>query len=194
MGVVQWVFLSKYCLWVLGNAATLVKSGSNWKQLVIDSKARGCFFDVKKEYSLTQAIVSATIDFGQIETFLSMDSPLFKTAKWKILFGDNFSKSMARITDTEICKEVISLLVKLSSGWRTSEKHSMLSYSKGSSSKLLEIYSVRNFILPMTWPIDGNYASKISSIQNEADQNLTCQPVVMCLRYKRGSSRCTERV
>lgn len=77
-------FVCRYCLWVLGNAATLVKSGSNWKQLVIDSKARGCFFDVKKEYSLTQAIVSATIDFGQIETFLSMDSPLFKTAKWKV--------------------------------------------------------------------------------------------------------------
>ncbi|WMV32553.1 hypothetical protein MTR67_025938 [Solanum verrucosum] len=112
-----------------------------------------------------------------------------------ILFGENFSKSMARIKDAEICKEVISLFVKLSSGWRTSEKHSILSYSNGNSSELLEIYSFffcRNFILSMTWPIDGNYASKISSTQSVSDQNLACQPVAMCLRYKPGSSKCTE--
>ncbi|KAH0657839.1 hypothetical protein KY289_026587 [Solanum tuberosum] len=188
---------ARYCLWVLGNATTLVKSGSIWKQLVIDSKARGCFFDVNEDNSLTLAIVSATIDFGQIETLLSMDSPLFKTAKWKILFGENFSKSMARIKDAEICKEVISLLVKLSSGWRISEKHSILSYSNGNyAAYMMNLckckHVERNFILPMTWPIDGNYASKISSTQSVSDQNLACQPVAMCLRYKPGSSKCTE--
>ncbi|WMV32552.1 hypothetical protein MTR67_025937 [Solanum verrucosum] len=60
---------ARYRLWVLGNATTLVKSGSIWKQLVIDSRARGCFFDVNEDNSLTQAIVSATIDFGQIENY-----------------------------------------------------------------------------------------------------------------------------
>lgn len=62
----------------------MVNSGSIWKQLVIDSKARGCFFDVHEDKSLTQAILSATIEVGQIETLLSMDSPLFETAKWKV--------------------------------------------------------------------------------------------------------------
>ncbi|KAK4351485.1 hypothetical protein RND71_030798 [Anisodus tanguticus] len=73
---------ARYCLWVLGNATTLVRSGSIWKQVVIDSKARGCFFDVNEDNSLSQVIVSATVEVGQIETLLSTDSPL-RTAKWK---------------------------------------------------------------------------------------------------------------
>lgn len=62
----------------------MVKSGSIWKQLVIDSKARGRFFDVNEDKSLAQAILSATIEVGQIETLLTMNSPLFKTSKWKV--------------------------------------------------------------------------------------------------------------
>lgn len=74
----------RFCLWVLGNATTLVNSGSIWKQLVIDSKARGCFFDVNEDKSLAQAILIATIEVGQIETLLTMNCPLFKTSKWKV--------------------------------------------------------------------------------------------------------------
>ncbi|KAG5614093.1 hypothetical protein H5410_013917 [Solanum commersonii] len=102
---------------ILGNAATLVNSGSIWKNIVIDAKARDCYFDAIDDIRLAQAILSAAIELGQIDTLLRTDSPLFKTAKWKVLFCENFSKSIARIKDVEISKEVISLLVKLSSGW-----------------------------------------------------------------------------
>ncbi|XP_059295628.1 uncharacterized protein LOC132048965 [Lycium ferocissimum] len=143
---------ARFCLWVLGNATTLVKSGSIWKQLVIDSKARGCFFDANEDKSLTQAILSATIEVGQIETLLSMDSPIFRTAKWKVLFSEDFSKSIARIKDAEIRKEVISLLEKLSSGWRKPGKHSLFGNRGGNSSELLEIYSVKH--LKLIWSVD----------------------------------------
>ncbi|XP_009800549.1 uncharacterized protein [Nicotiana sylvestris] len=162
---------ARHWLWVLGNATTLVKSGSIWKHLVIffffkflnpsqirriysvstlplhgDSKSGGCFYDVNEDKSLTQAILGATIDLGQIETLLRTDSPLCKATKWKILFSENFSKSMARIMDAKICKEVISLLVKLSSGWPKSEKRNKFSNSGGDSSELLESYSVKHLI------------------------------------------------
>ncbi|KAI4299678.1 hypothetical protein L6164_033112 [Bauhinia variegata] len=35
---------ARYYLWVLGNAATLVNSGSVWEKLVADAKNRGCFY------------------------------------------------------------------------------------------------------------------------------------------------------
>ncbi|MCD7450377.1 hypothetical protein HAX54_005720 [Datura stramonium] len=143
---------ARFCLWVLGNATTLVNSGSIWRQLVIDSKARGCFFDVNEDKNLSQAILSATIEVGQIETLLGMDSPIFRTAKWKVLFSEDFSKSIARIKDVAIRKEVISLLEKLSSGWREPGNHSLLGSSGGNSSELLEVYSVKH--LKLIWSID----------------------------------------
>ncbi|WMV32548.1 hypothetical protein MTR67_025933 [Solanum verrucosum] len=143
---------ARFCLWVLGNATTLVNSGSIWKQLVIESKARGCFFDVNEDKSLAQAILSATIEVGQIETLLTMNSSLFKTSKWKVLFSEDFSKSIARIKDVAMRKEVISLLEKLSSGWRKLGNYSLFSNSGRNSSELLKIYSVKH--LKLIWSVD----------------------------------------
>ncbi|XP_055826472.1 uncharacterized protein LOC129894890 [Solanum dulcamara] len=142
---------ARYCLWILGNATTLVNSDSVWKNIVLDAKARGCYFDAIDDKRLTEAILSATVELGQIDTLLRTDSPLFKTAKWKVLFCENFSKSIARIKDVEISKEVISLLVKLISGWRKSEKNRI--HNKGGNScALLEVYKVKH--LKLIWTID----------------------------------------
>ncbi|XP_060187506.1 uncharacterized protein LOC132616826 isoform X2 [Lycium barbarum] len=51
---------ARYCLWILGNGTTLVNSGSIWKNLAIDAKARGCYFDVTEDEQLKQAILNAT--------------------------------------------------------------------------------------------------------------------------------------
>ncbi|KAH0763512.1 hypothetical protein KY290_019585 [Solanum tuberosum] len=143
---------ARYCLWILGNAATLVNSGSIWKNIVIDSKARDCYFDAIDDMRLAQTVLSATVELGQIDTLLRTDSSLFKTAKWKVLFCENFSKSIARLKDVEISKEVVSLLMKLSSGWRKSEKKRRINNKGGSSSALLEVYNVK--YLKLIWTID----------------------------------------
>ncbi|KAG5598977.1 hypothetical protein H5410_030347 [Solanum commersonii] len=146
------IIISTILPWVLGNATTLVNSGSIWKQLVIESKARGRFFDVNEDKSLAQAILSATIEFGQIETLLTMNSPLFKTSKWKVLFSEDFSKSIGRIKDVAMRKEVISLLEKHSSGWRKPGNYSLFRNSGRNSSELLKIYSVKH--LKLIWSVD----------------------------------------
>ncbi|KAG5614102.1 hypothetical protein H5410_013926 [Solanum commersonii] len=107
---------ARYCLWILGNGTTLVNSCSIWKNLVIDAKARGCYFDVTDEKRLNQGTLNATVELQHIETLLITDSPLFQTAKWKVIFSEDFTKSIARIKDAEISKEVMTLLEKLSSG------------------------------------------------------------------------------
>ncbi|KAF3663229.1 putative metal-nicotianamine transporter YSL7-like [Capsicum annuum] len=134
---------ARYCLWILGNATTLVNSGSIWTNIVIDAKARGCYFDVTNDKRSIQANLSATIELKQIGTLLRTDSPLFKTAKWKVAFCENFSKSIARIKDMEN-GEAIKQLAK--------EKNRMMSNKGGNSSALLEVYNVKH--LKLIWTID----------------------------------------
>ncbi|KAF3662538.1 hypothetical protein FXO38_11111 [Capsicum annuum] len=128
----------RYCLWILRNGSTLVNSGSIWKNLVVDAKARGCYFDVTDNNRLNQAILNTTIELDKLKTLLRTDSPIFESAQWKVIFSEDFAKSIARIKDAEISKEVISLLVKLSSGWHKSEKNSKFSNKNRISSVLLE--------------------------------------------------------
>ncbi|WOL07356.1 hypothetical protein Cni_G16096 [Canna indica] len=47
---------ARYCLWILGNAPTLISSGSIWARLVSDAKARNCFFDATEDRGIATAI------------------------------------------------------------------------------------------------------------------------------------------
>ncbi|KAL3527377.1 hypothetical protein ACH5RR_012033 [Cinchona calisaya] len=144
---------ARHCLWILGNSATLVNSGSVWKKLVLDAKSRGCFYNAKDDKNLVQAISSALIELGQSDNLLNTDSVLFKTARWKVCFSDEFSKSFARIQDSDIRKEVVSLLVRLSSGWRHPQSNTIINEICGISSVLLERYDVKG-LLKLIWTID----------------------------------------
>ncbi|VFQ88163.1 unnamed protein product [Cuscuta campestris] len=53
---------ARYCLWVLGNSATLINSGSVWRDLVLDSQARGCYYDACTVKNLARAIADASSD------------------------------------------------------------------------------------------------------------------------------------
>ncbi|KAL2504450.1 P-loop containing nucleoside triphosphate hydrolase superfamily protein [Abeliophyllum distichum] len=144
---------ARYCLWILGNSATLLNSGSVWKKLVLDSKNRGCFYNAFEDKNMEQAITSALIELGQINLLFDMNSPLFQKAKWKVCFSDEFSKSISQIQDTDICKEVLSLLEKLSTGWRLPHKHEILGNLDGPSSQFLELYDVKE-PFKLIWSID----------------------------------------
>ncbi|XP_019172153.1 PREDICTED: probable helicase MAGATAMA 3 isoform X2 [Ipomoea nil] len=51
---------AKYCLWVLGNGATLMNSGSVWRDLVLHSKVRGCYYDACSDKNLEKVIADAS--------------------------------------------------------------------------------------------------------------------------------------
>ncbi|KAI4299679.1 hypothetical protein L6164_033113 [Bauhinia variegata] len=53
---------ARYCLWVLGNAATLINSDSVWKKLVADARSRGCFYDADDDKNLAHAIEVALLE------------------------------------------------------------------------------------------------------------------------------------
>ncbi|KAM0022021.1 putative P-loop containing nucleoside triphosphate hydrolase, DNA2/NAM7 helicase, helicase [Helianthus debilis subsp. tardiflorus] len=144
---------ARHCLWILGNESTLVNSGTIWKHLVVDAKNRGCFFNAGEEKNLVQAARNALPELGQLDRLFSTDSLLFKEAKWQVKFSDIFMKTIARLTDHEIFNEVVSLLVKLSNGWREPEKGGNSLVNTEGSCTLIEEYEVTKDLY-LIWAVD----------------------------------------
>ncbi|KAF6174660.1 hypothetical protein GIB67_006312 [Kingdonia uniflora] len=148
---------ARYSLWIVGSGSTLTNSGSVWKKLVLDAKNRGCFYNAEEDQRLCNAIIDIAIELGQFDYLLNTNSILFRGARWKVIFGDGFWKSISNMRNMETRKEVISLLMKLSSGWRlpSQKKQENLNILEGASSQLLETYSVHGTsTLNLLWSID----------------------------------------
>ncbi|CAM0944776.1 unnamed protein product [Alopecurus aequalis] len=65
---------AKHCLWIVGNATTLVSSKTVWRKIVADAKERGCFFDANDDKDLSGAIIKAVIELDEVESVLNMDN------------------------------------------------------------------------------------------------------------------------
>ncbi|MQM02501.1 hypothetical protein Taro_035269 [Colocasia esculenta] len=109
---------ARHCLWIIGNAATLIRSCSIWGDLIKDADKRGCFFNADEDRHLSKAMLDVKKELDQIDDLLNPDSLLFRTATWKVLFSDAFKKSFAKIRSSQMKKGVIALLLKLAGGWR----------------------------------------------------------------------------
>ncbi|XP_062002417.1 uncharacterized protein LOC133720228 isoform X1 [Rosa rugosa] len=144
---------ARYCLWVLGNASTLIASDTVWKKLVLDAKKRNCFYNADEDSNLAQAITAALLELDQLHSLLNIDSMLFKNAIWKVCFTDDFRNSITKIKDTVILREVLALLTKLSSGWRRPHKDKGNLVYDGTSAQLLEKYKIKGR-LNLIWTVD----------------------------------------
>ncbi|KAE8038056.1 hypothetical protein FH972_010602 [Carpinus fangiana] len=130
---------ARHCLWILGNGRTLLYSKSVWEALVLDAKNRQCFFNADKDKDLKKAILDVKKELEQFDDLLKGDSILFSSARWKVLFSDNFLKSFQKLKYAQTKKLVIHLLVKLSSGWRPRVDHICRS-----SSQILKQFKVKS--------------------------------------------------
>ncbi|KAL3838764.1 hypothetical protein ACJIZ3_023355 [Penstemon smallii] len=140
---------ARHCLWILGNGTTLLSSGCVWEKLVRDAQSLGCFYNASDDKSLALAISN-----DKMISLFNMDSILFKTSKWKVCFSDEFHDSIIRLQPSGgIHDDIVSVLVKLSNGWRQMYKDESLGHTKGRSSQLLEIYDVKEQ-LKLIWSID----------------------------------------
>ncbi|XP_076959465.1 uncharacterized protein LOC143635529 isoform X2 [Bidens hawaiensis] len=105
----------------------MIKSGSIWNTLVSDAENRGCVFDAHKDKNMTQVMVNFT------KTFL---------------------ERIAGIRNRNVCKLVVSLLMKLSSGWRQVKKNKRNGYhDKQGLLNMFEIYNVDGHIY-LVWSVD----------------------------------------
>ncbi|KAL8476390.1 hypothetical protein ACS0TY_028893 [Phlomoides rotata] len=143
---------ARYCMWILGNGATLLNSGSVWQKLVKDAKKRGCYYNAFEDKDLSLVIRNYVIEFGQLSSLLTADSVLFKVAKWKVYFCPKFHESISRVKDIEMKKEVVSVVEKLSNGFHEHHKDETR-YLDGTYSQLLKCSAVKG-PLRLVWTID----------------------------------------
>ncbi|KAK7359560.1 hypothetical protein VNO77_01521 [Canavalia gladiata] len=131
---------ARYCLWILGNERTLTNEENVWKSLVLDAKRRQCFFDADEDMELAKSIWNVKKELDQLDDLLNADSFLFKKSRWKVIFSDNFLKSFKKLRSEQTKKLVLSLLLKLSSGWRP--KRMKVGLLCGNSLQILKQFKV----------------------------------------------------
>ncbi|XP_010415124.1 PREDICTED: helicase SEN1-like isoform X2 [Camelina sativa] len=107
---------ARYCLWILGNEATLTGNKSVWRQLVDDAKARDCFHDAEDDESLAQCIERSTTALDDLDKLQNKKLISFENSIWKVWLSYEFLKSLEAIANSEINKKVMRFLEKLSNG------------------------------------------------------------------------------
>ncbi|XP_047266599.1 uncharacterized protein LOC107869201 isoform X2 [Capsicum annuum] len=146
---------ARHCLWILGNEQTLLNSHSIWEALVLDAKDRQCFFHADSDANMRKTILDVKKELDQMDDLLSGDSALFKEQKWKVAFSDNFRKSFQKLASSYLRKYVLTLLVKLASGWRPKRRNVELVCE--SSSQVVKQFKV----------VEGRYIVCTVDIQRE---------------------------
>ncbi|XP_062185855.1 uncharacterized protein LOC133889346 [Phragmites australis] len=58
---------ARYCLWILGNARTLSRSGSIWADLVRNAKDRRCFFNASSDKAISSVIAKQKTDISKVK-------------------------------------------------------------------------------------------------------------------------------
>ncbi|GKC47736.1 UvrD-like helicase, ATP-binding domain, P-loop containing nucleoside triphosphate hydrolase, partial [Tanacetum coccineum] len=143
---------ARHCLWILGSERTLTNSESIWNELVCDARNRHCLFDVDVEECLKTTIIAVKKELEQLDDLVNGNSVLFKDAKWKVLFSDDFRRSFRKLMGSHLKKLVLNLLLKLSSGWRP--KNRSVDSCCETSSQILKQFKVEglNLEVPKSWP------------------------------------------
>ncbi|KNA09666.1 hypothetical protein SOVF_151530, partial [Spinacia oleracea] len=136
---------ARYCLWIVGNEDTLIRSGSVWEELVIDSKTRGCFYNADDDIDLMEKRQPVR----KLEFF---DSLKLENARWKVLFTDDFEISIKSINIKN--KAVQEVLRKIADGWRQSNSEKAATVAiYGVAAELLEQYPIDEHFY-LAWSID----------------------------------------
>ncbi|CAI8586116.1 unnamed protein product [Vicia faba] len=58
---------ARYCLWILGNATTLINSDSVWRKVVLDAMGRNCFYNANDDKKLAGAIEDVLFEIKLLE-------------------------------------------------------------------------------------------------------------------------------
>ncbi|KAJ3689679.1 hypothetical protein LUZ61_018843 [Rhynchospora tenuis] len=139
---------ARHCMWIVGSASTLLKSGTIWSDIVFDAQKRGCLFDAKDNEDLKILILNVKNEMDQLADLLNPESVLFSTTKWKVVFSDMFIRSFAKLKSKQTRMGLIQMLLRLAGGWRSKRK----SVSMADGSFPARVYAMSELYL--VWSID----------------------------------------
>ncbi|XP_076897944.1 uncharacterized protein LOC143551376 [Bidens hawaiensis] len=131
---------ARHCLWILGSERTLNDSESVWKELVCDARNHRCLFDADADKCLKMTIIDAKKELDQLDDLVKGNDVHFKQEKWKVLFSDDFRRSIGKLTSSSLKKRILDFLLKLSVGWRP--KNRSVDVCRENSSQILKKYKV----------------------------------------------------
>ncbi|KAL6651319.1 hypothetical protein ACP70R_010244 [Stipagrostis hirtigluma subsp. patula] len=134
---------ARHCLWILGNANTLHKSGTIWKDLVDDAERRKCIFNATNDTAMCKLIMHVKHELDELDDLLNADSAVFSNTRWKVILSDNFRKSFTKLKSPQLRREVLQKLIKLGGGWRTTIKNTDIT----DAFQLTKVYRIRDLYL-----------------------------------------------
>ncbi|URE01433.1 UvrD/REP helicase N-terminal domain [Musa troglodytarum] len=144
---------ARHCLWIVGNAKTLEGSGTIWKYLVLDAKARKCYFNANDDVCLAKSILHVKHELDQLDDLLRSDSVLLSSSRWKVLFSDDFKKSFLRLRQLHAKQEVIHLLLRLSNDCKTCLDHIFSTHTEVYLKHCKPACVEGNLEVPMSWNV-----------------------------------------
>jgi hypothetical protein len=74
----------RHCLWIVGNAHTLYKSGTEWTDLVADAERRNCVFSATNDAAICKLILQVKQELDELDDLLNADSAVFSNTRWKV--------------------------------------------------------------------------------------------------------------
>ncbi|XP_044967802.1 uncharacterized protein LOC123427749 [Hordeum vulgare subsp. vulgare] len=139
---------AKHCLWIVGNAHTLYKSGTVWTDLVSDAQRRKCVFNATNDASLCKLVLQVKQDLDELEDLLNAESAVFRNTRWKVIVSDEFRKSFTKLKSSQLRREILQKLIKLGGGWRTPVRNLDIP----GVSNFAKVYKIRE--LHLIWSTD----------------------------------------
>ncbi|KAK1685246.1 hypothetical protein QYE76_046094 [Lolium multiflorum] len=139
---------ARHCLWIVGNAHTLYKSGTEWTDLIADAERRNCVFSATNDAAICKLILQVKQELDELDDLLNADSAVFSNTRWKVILSDEFRKSFTKLKSPQLRREVLQKLIRLGAGWRTTVKNLDIP----GVSHLAKVYKVRDLYL--VWSTD----------------------------------------
>ncbi|TKW14788.1 hypothetical protein SEVIR_5G190200v4 [Setaria viridis] len=149
---------ARHCLWILGNANILSKSGTIWAALVHDAKQRECLINATDNAALAKLVLKVKAELDQLGGLLNFDSAAFCNTKWKIIFSSEFKNAFMKLKSAKLRWEVLQKLVGLGCGWRSKFMNVGMTDEFG----LVKVYKVRDLYL--VWTTDLEKGARLFQI------------------------------
>ncbi|KAM0878006.1 hypothetical protein ACQ4PT_035133 [Festuca glaucescens] len=148
---------ARHCLWIVGNANTLCKSGTVWTDIVDDARRRNCVFNATNDATMSNLILQVKQDLDELDDLLNADSAFFRNTRWKVILSDKFRKSFTELKSRQLRREVLQKLVKLGAGWRTTFKNIGIC----DTFQLVKVWKVRDLYLVWSTDVEKSERRKL---------------------------------
>uniref|UniRef100_A0ACD5V492 Uncharacterized protein n=1 Tax=Avena sativa TaxID=4498 RepID=A0ACD5V492_AVESA len=85
---------ARHCLWIVGNAHTLYKSGTEWTDLVADAERCKCVFSGTNDATICKLVLQVKQELDELDDLLNADSAVFSNTRWKVTTIDLTSMTL----------------------------------------------------------------------------------------------------